>query len=69
MDWTQVYVIIGVIAAISGVAITIQLWVMNKIDTDVKGLSSRIDSAVKRLDGHAQRIDQLYGTIIEMLKK
>lgn len=40
------------------------IWVMNKIDTDIKALGAQIESNNRRLDGHAQRIDQLYNTYI-----
>lgn len=46
MNWIHVITIIGVLGSII-------IWMVNKLDTDVK-------SACTRLDGHAQRIDQLY---------
>lgn len=55
MDWIQTLTIIGTTGAIV-------MWMTNKLDNDIKSLGNR-------LDGHAQRIDQLYGIIIDMLKK
>ena len=55
MDWIQVFTIIGVIVAVLA-------WMFNKLDSDIKGLGTR-------LDGHAQRIDQLYRMFIDLLKE
>ncbi len=61
MDWYQLSVLIiallGTGAAICSVIITS----VNRMDNDVKALSSR-------MDGHAQRIDQLYTMFIDLVK-
>ena len=58
MEWTQVLTIVGVNVALVGLLV----YLIQKIDSDVK-------SVANRLDGHATRIDQLYSVILEMLKK
>lgn len=62
MDWTQTLTIIGVNIALIGVVVTVTVWMVNKLDADVK-------SACTRLDGHAQRIDQLYKMFVDLLKE
>lgn len=57
MDWYQLGTLIGVIVALVGVVI----WMVNKLDNDVKALSTR-------MDGHAQRIDQLYTMFVDLVK-
>ncbi len=55
MNWLEVFTIIGVNA-------TIIIWMVNKLDADVKSLGNR-------LDGHANRIDQLYKMFIDAQKE
>ncbi len=55
MDWLQVLVII---ASLGGMI----FWLFTKLDTDIKTLGVRID-------GQAQRIDQLYQMWAEMQKE
>ena len=55
MDWIQV---ITIIASLGGLII----YLVQKIDSDVKSLGNR-------LDGHAQRIDQLYRMFVDLLKE
>lgn len=62
MEWTQVCTIIGVNVALFAVLATIIIWVVSKLDTDIK-------SVCTRLDGHAQRIDQLYRMFVDLLKE
>lgn len=61
MDWMQVLTIVGVNIALIGIVISVGIWMVNKIDADVTKIAAR-------LDGHAQRIDQVYGIILQMLK-
>jgi hypothetical protein len=75
MDWAQVGTIVGINIALIGALATLIIWVVSKLDidlkrldTDLKGLSNRMDSINNRMDGHAQRIDQVYGIILEMLR-
>jgi hypothetical protein len=62
MDWTQTLTIIGVM-------ITVIIWMVNKLDADVKGIRSDVKSLSNRLDGHAMRIDQLYHMFLDLLKE
>jgi len=61
MDWTQTLTIVGVNIALIGMMATLVIWSVNKLDADIKGISTR-------MDGHAQRIDQLYRIILDILK-
>jgi hypothetical protein len=62
MDWLQVFTIIGVLGGLI-------IFMVNKMDADIKAVCTRIDAQSARLDGHAQRMDQLYQVILEMLKE
>jgi len=62
MDWLQVATIVGVNITLIAVMITLVIWAVNKLDSDIKGLGSR-------LDGHAMRIDQLYRMFVDLLKE
>lgn len=62
MDWTQTATIIGVNIALIIALATLIIWVVGKLDSDVK-------SACARLDGHVQRIDQLYKMFVDLLKE
>lgn len=73
MDWIQVVTIIGTtvgvnIALIATLA-TLIIWTIGKVDSDVKSVSNQITGISTRLDGHAQRIDQIYSVIVQMLKE
>lgn len=61
--------IIGFNIAIFGAMATLVYWMVNRIDNDVKSLSTDIKSLSNRLDGHAMRIDQLYKMFIDLLKE
>jgi hypothetical protein len=58
---TDTWAIIGTIVAMQAITTTATIWIVNKLDSDIK-------SVVTRLDGHAQRIDQTYGIILQMLR-
>lgn len=62
MEWIQTLTIIGVNLALIGCIGTLIIWAMNKLDGDIKTLGAR-------LDGHAQRIDQLYVMFVDLLKE
>ena len=55
MDWIQVLTIISVLGGL-------MIYLIQKIDSDVKSLGNR-------LDGHAMRIDQLYKMFVDLLKE
>lgn len=61
MDTGQLWTLIGVNLALFGAMATLVIWAVNKLDYDIKSMNTR-------LDGHAQRIDQVYGIILQMLK-
>lgn len=69
MDWIQVGTLIGVNVALIAALATLIVWVVNKLDADVKSVGVQVDSLGKRLDGHAQRIDQLYKMFVDLLKE
>lgn len=62
MNWMQILALMGVNIALVGAMITIIVWVVNKMDADVK-------SACARLDGHTSRIDQLYRMFLDAQKE
>ena len=61
MDWAQIWTIAGINITLFAAMATLVVWAINKLDYDIKAMTSR-------LDGHAQRIDQVYGIILQMLK-
>lgn len=61
MDWIQVVTIIGTISGI-------MFYLINRLVRDISRIEGNIEKANSRLDSHAQRIDQVYRTILEMLK-
>lgn len=69
MEWNQVFTIVGVNIALIAAMITIVVWAVNKMDTDVKSIGDRVDKLGVRLDGHAMRIDQLYKMFVDLLKE
>jgi len=69
MDWAMVLTIVGINIALFGAVASLIIWVVNKLDADMKGISSRMDTIGTRLDGHAQRIDQLYRMFVDLLKE
>jgi hypothetical protein len=68
MEWAQILTLIGFNIAFVAVISTLIIWVVNKLDTDIKNVSIQVESLTKRLDGHAMRIDQLYHMFIDLLK-
>jgi hypothetical protein len=69
MEWTQVLTIIGVNVALIGALAVLLVWVVTKLDNDVKSISQSVDKLAARLDGHATRIDQLYKMFVDLLKE
>lgn len=61
--------IIGINIAMFGGFATMVYWMVNRIDADVKSLSTDIKAITSRLDGHATRIDQLYKMFVDLLKE
>lgn len=60
MNWGHVLAIVGVNVALFGALGTLIVWMVNKLDGDIKSISNEVKSLGNRLDGHASRIDQLY---------
>ena len=76
MDTNTMWTIIGTGIAVIGVNITLFaalatliIWIVGKLDSDIKGVGERVDKLGNRLDGHAQRIDQLYKMFVDLLKE
>jgi hypothetical protein len=69
MEWTQVATIIGVNIALIAALATLIVWVVDKLDGDIKSVSTDVKALSGRMDGHAMRIDQLYKIIIDILKE
>ena len=55
MDWIQTFTIIGILGGF-------MFFMLQRIEKD-------IDSVNRRMDAHAQRIDQLYRMFIDLLKE
>ena len=75
MNWIHVLTIVGVNIAIFGALATLIIYMLNKLDGDIKSLGNRVDNLgnrvdglSNRLDGHAMRIDQLYNMFVSLLK-
>lgn len=69
MDWIQICIFLGVNITLIGTMTTVILWAVNRLDTDVKSLESRMEKHERRFESHAQRIDQLYRMFIDLLKE
>lgn len=61
-SWIQIITVIGVNIALFAALAGLIIWVVNKLDSDIKSLGNR-------LDGHATRIDQLYKMFVDLLKE
>lgn len=62
MEWNQILTIIGVNIALFAAIAALIIYVMNRVDSDVKQIGDRMDR-------HAQRIDQLYKMFVDLLKE
>ena len=69
MEWMQVATILGVNIALFAALATLIIWVVGKLDSDIKSVGDRVDKLGNRMDGHAQRIDQLYKMFVDLLKE
>ncbi len=68
MPHIDIIAIIGTNIALMAVVGGFIVWAVNKLDTDIKSLSNRVDAINNRMDGHAMRIDQLYQMFIQLIK-
>lgn len=70
MDWIQAFTIIGVLGGIMFFALQ---RIEKDMEKDIENSNRRMEADVKsignKLDGHAQRIDQLYRMFIDLLKE
>ncbi len=69
MDWAQVIAIVGTNIGLCAVVGCFIIWAINRMDADIKTIGDRMDKLGNRLDGHAQRIDQLYHMFIQLLQE
>jgi len=60
MEWAQVWTLAGVNIALLALMFTGIIWMINRLDSDVKAMVAQADKIGNRLDGHAARIDQSY---------
>lgn len=67
--WTVGIAIIGVNIGLFAALATLIIWVVGKLDSDIKSVGDRVDKLGSRMDGHAQRIDQLYKMFVDLLKE
>lgn len=65
----EVLTIIGVNVALFAALTGLVVWMVNKIDSDVKNVCTRLDKMDSRFDSHTQRIDQLYRMFVDLLKE
>lgn len=68
-EWNQVYTIIGVNITLIGALATLILYVINRVDNDIKSIGSRMDKMDSRFESHSARIDQLYKMFVDLLKE
>jgi hypothetical protein len=63
-----VLTIAGINIALFGALATLIIWTVNKLDDDIKSANTKYESICSKLDGHAQRIDQIYKTILDLMR-
>ncbi len=77
MDWIQVIAGAG---SIMGFIAAFNWWFFNRIEKDIDKMEKRLENHMtssdnrfaafeKRMDGHAARIDQLYGMFVQLLQR
>lgn len=69
MNWAQILTIAGLNLSMFGALAGLVIWTVNKHDSEIKSIVSRLDATNSRLDGHASRIDQLYQMFVDLLKE
>jgi len=62
MEWMQILTIVGVNIALIGAVITVVIWMVNKIHSNVKIICTRQNEP-------AMKTDELYQSFIELLKE
>lgn len=72
MEWAHILTLIGVNVAIFAGFATLLVWVLNKLDTDIKAVGTQVDNLSKRLDARLDaqnaRTDQLYQMFVVEMK-
>lgn len=79
MEVNELCTIIGVNVALFAGMTTLVVWAVNKLDSDVRGIGSRLDGHAQRIDtvyhssnskheAQMARIDQLYQMFVDLLK-
>lgn len=66
---TIILSVLGINIALFGAIAGLIVWVVNKLDNDVKSINDDVKSLGNRLDGHATRIDQLYHMFVDLVKE
>ena len=62
MDWLQVITIIGSLGCF-------MIYMIQRLEKDIDKIGQSMEASNRRLDGHAQRIDQLYKMFVDLLAK
>jgi len=68
MTTQDLVTIIGVNIGLFAAMITMVIWMMNKMDSDIKAVGADVKALSSRMDGYATRIDQLYRMFVDLLK-
>lgn len=55
----------GIFIGVMSIFTAILVWIINRMDSDIKSLGSKIESDTR---AHTQRTDQLYQMFIDLLK-
>lgn len=69
MEWAQAGTIIGVNVALIGALATLLVYVVNRVDNDIKNIGTRMDKMDQRFESHSARIDQLYKMFVDLLRE
>ena len=62
MDWIQSFTIIGILGGF-------MFFILKRLEKDIDKINQNMDRTGRRLNNHAQRIDQLYKMFIDLLKE
>ncbi len=62
MNWEQTFTIIGVLGGF-------MFFMLQRIEKDIDSMNSNVDKLGRRIDGHSQRIDQLYQMFVDLIKE
>lgn len=65
MDWQMLAAIAAIVLIPNGFI----LWMMSKLDNDIRSIGNRMDAQNVRIDAMGARIDATQGIIMRMLEK